>query len=178
VPRGLFPHSLFVSIALLSGLTSCGRNEPLDDVAATNPAYLPARSLYRLHCNACHGRDGRGSASLFPPLRGSEWITGNPEIPVRIVLHGVQGEIRVRGNRYLNHMVGLGHRLSDEEIATILTYVRISWGNQASAILPTDVERVRRETQDRKGAWWPEDLVPLGLDGISADSAGTSPAPS
>jgi len=148
----------------------------VDDAAAADPAFLPARALYRNHCIACHGKDGRGAAALYPPLRGSEWATGNPEIPIRIVLHGLQGLLMVSGNRFLNHMTPLGHRLTDEEIASVLTYVRLSWGNRASAIQPWDVQRVRLAHADRKSAWSPEELAGLGLASISGDSSGATPA--
>ena len=171
------PALLLGLALLLPGLFACsGRWERVDDAAAADPAFLPARALYRNHCIACHGKDGRGSANLFPPLRGSEWATGNPEIPIRIVLHGFQGLLVVSGNRFLNHMMPLGHRLSDEEIAAILTYVRASWGNGASAIQPWDVKQIRLAHADRKTTWSPEELAGLGLATVSGDSSGAAPA--
>jgi len=168
---------VIAGILLIPRIVSCARTEtPVDDAAAADPSFLPARVLYRTHCGACHGRDGRGATHLFPPLRGSEWAVADPEIPIRIVLHGIQGLILVRGERYLNHMMPLGHRLSDEEIADILTYVRASWGNRGSAITPGQVQRVRAAFDDRDATWSPEELAPLdSTTAVSADSAGSGP---
>ena len=153
--RSSFPATVrLLAVALaLGGLISCGGGKPdpadLDDAAAADPSLLSVRSQYRFHCGACHGKDGRGRAKLFPPLRGSSWVNGDPAVPIHVVLHGVDGAITVEGEKYLNLMPPLGHRLTDEQIARILTYVRASWGNTGRAVVPAEVAAVRAATAGR-----------------------------
>ncbi|HEV2643364.1 MAG TPA: cytochrome c, partial [Candidatus Elarobacter sp.] len=47
-------------------------------------------------CAACHQANGQGMPGAYPALAGSEWLNGNPEVPIRIVLHGLQGPITVK----------------------------------------------------------------------------------
>lgn len=134
----------------------------------------PGRAQYVLHCVACHGRDGQGSKHLFPPLAGSEWSQGPAELPIRIVLHGLEGPLTVRGEEYLNLMPPLGKRMSDEDIALALTYVRSAWGNSAPPVAAGEVARVRAAHADREKPWRAEDLAPLLEPGAEAPSAGGS----
>jgi mono/diheme cytochrome c family protein len=166
--RSSFPAAArLLAVALaLGGLISCGGGKPdpadLDDAAAADPSLLSARSQYRFHCGACHGKDGRGRANLFPPLRGSSWVNGDPVVPIHVVLHGVDGAITVEGEKYLNLMPPLGHRLEDEQIARILTYVRASWGNTARAVVPAEVAAVRAATTGRTKPMTEPELTALG----------------
>ncbi|HEY8962481.1 MAG TPA: c-type cytochrome, partial [Luteolibacter sp.] len=93
-------------------------------------------------CIACHGDDGKGVPGAFPPLDGSDWLTGDPSIPVRIVSHGLQGPIEVNGQKFNSVMPGLSD-LSDQEISDVLTYVRQSWSNDAAPVSVDEVKKVR-----------------------------------
>lgn len=153
---------LAVGLLLVFAICSCGGDpEPEDDAAAFDPAFLPARLAYRTHCAACHGKRGKGATHLFPPLRGSEWVNGDPGIPIRAVLHGVEGALTVEGVEYMNKMAPLGHVLTDGQIAEILTYVRASWGNVGSEVTSGEVARVRASTRGRTNAWTEAELRPL-----------------
>lgn len=103
-------------------------------------------------CSACHQADGKGLAGVYPPLAGSDWVTGDPNIPIAIVLHGMQGPVTVNGQQYNSLMAPLGS-LSDEQIAAILTYERASWGNSASAVTAAQVAQVRAATSSRTQPW-------------------------
>jgi len=106
-------------------------------------------------CIACHQATGQGLPGAFPPLAGSEWVTGAVDKPIAIVLHGMQGPMTVAGNQYNSMMMayGTGAEMTDEEVASVLTYVRGSWGNNASAVSVEDVARVRAATESRKTPW-------------------------
>jgi mono/diheme cytochrome c family protein len=108
---------------------------------------------YRTHCSACHGKRGKGATRLFPPLRGSEWTNGDPGIPIRAILHGVEGPLTVGGEAYMNKMAPLGRALNDGQIAEILTYVRASWGNTGTVVTPEEVAQVREATRGRERSW-------------------------
>ena len=98
-----------------------------------------------LLCGACHGQNGEGGP-IAPPLAGSEWVTGPISNLVRIQLRGLVGPITVAGKEY--NMPGGMAALSfqnDEQIAGVLTYIRNSFGNKASAVKPEQVAALRSE---------------------------------
>ncbi len=101
-------------------------------------------SKYAL-CAACHGQSGEGT-TLGPPLAGSEWVNGPAENLIRIQLRGLQGPITVKGVDYHfpGGMPALGHQ-TDEDIASVLTFVRSSFGNDAPAITPAEVAALRKD---------------------------------
>jgi mono/diheme cytochrome c family protein len=99
---------------------------------------------YDISCAACHGRDGKGSA-LFPPLAGNAAIRQvRADTVVRMVLAGGKAAATPKTPTGPG-MPSFGWRLTDEQVANILTYVRNNWGNQAPAISPETVRRIRSE---------------------------------
>jgi len=108
-------------------------------------------------CMACHGAEGQGIAGVGPALNGSEWVTGNPQALARIVLQGFRGGAAERGEAIPNEMPGHAF-MSDQELAGILTYIRHSWGNQASPVTSDDIGRVRHATAGRTEPWTPAEL--------------------
>ena len=111
-------------------------------------------------CVTCHQANGQGLvAANFPPLIGSEWVTGSEEVVVRIVLNGLQGPITVAGKEYgLVPMVPtIWISWTDEQIAAVITYIRNSWGNHASLVTPKTVKRIRKEVGTR-GPWTIKEL--------------------
>jgi mono/diheme cytochrome c family protein len=109
-------------------------------------------SLYGQHCASCHGRQGAGLGP-FPPLAGSEWVTGEEDTAIRVLLHGLQGRIEVAGRTYNNVMPAFGRRLSDDEVAALLSFVRSAWGNKAEAVSAEDVTESRRKHAGRSQPW-------------------------
>lgn len=126
------------------------------DRSAETPE-VDGRSLYATNCSTCHGRDGQGIGS-FPPLAGSSWVGGDEDRLIRIVLHGLQGPIGVRGERYNGLMPAFGSRLTDREVAALLSYLRSSWGNDAESVDGEDVREVRKEFGARTRPWTASDL--------------------
>ncbi|MBC9797986.1 PQQ-dependent sugar dehydrogenase [Sinomicrobium weinanense] len=98
--------------------------------------------LYNIYCAICHQRNGLGN-DRFPPLNNTEWVLGDRTRLINVVLKGLRGEIFVNEKSYTNVMPKLD-RLTDEEIAGILTYIRQSFGNSASGITPEEVAGVRK----------------------------------
>lgn len=115
------------------------------------------RDLYLISCGACHQPHGRGQDGLAPPLLNSDWVLGSPERITRIVLHGLQGPIEIDGQTWELAMPGLGV-FEDEQLASVLTYVRREWGHTASAISPEMVSAVRAKYADRVDMWTVSEL--------------------
>ena len=103
-------------------------------------------------CAGCHQATGLGLPGAFPPLAGSEIATAAPEIPIRIVLLGLQGPLTVKGKRFNGTMPAWGS-FSDADIAATLTYVRSQWGNGASAVTAPQVAAVRAALSGRTRPW-------------------------
>lgn len=98
--------------------------------------------LYNTFCGTCHQRNGKGVRGRMPPLTDTDWVTGNKERLITVVLNGLQGPLEINGEIYNSVMPS--HRfLKDEEIAAILTYVRRSFGNEASPVNADEVTAIR-----------------------------------
>jgi putative membrane-bound dehydrogenase-like protein len=114
-------------------------------------------AVYGMTCVACHGPDGKGVPGAFPPLDASEWVTGDPSVPIRIVLGGLQGPIKVAGQDF-NNIMPPHVDLDDQKISDVLTYVRQSWSNDAEAVTPAQVKALREQHKDRKTPWTAKEL--------------------
>ncbi|MEI6818781.1 MAG: cytochrome c [Verrucomicrobiota bacterium] len=113
--------------------------------APIDPAAMAIGKSQFLVCAACHGQNGEGGA-IAPPLAGSEWVMGPVSNLIRIQLRGLQGPISVKGTEYImpGGMAALAYQ-TDEQIAGVLTYVRNSFGNKASAVKAEQVAALRSE---------------------------------
>lgn len=104
-------------------------------------------------CMGCHGADGTGIENLAPHLDGSDWVNGDPQRLVRVLLHGLNGPIQLNGKTYtpLGVMPGLGQNpaIKDQDIADLATYIRASWSNRSSQIEEKTVKEIRDLTKDR-----------------------------
>jgi mono/diheme cytochrome c family protein len=113
--------------------------------------------VYIRHCMDCH-QDGTGTPDTVPPLDGSPWVHGDSGRLIRIVLHGLVGEIKVDGRRYNGVMPAWRNLLDDEEIAAVLTYIRAAWSNDAGPIPADSVAATRAATAGRQQPWTVEEL--------------------
>jgi mono/diheme cytochrome c family protein len=102
--------------------------------------------IYNTYCGTCHQRDGKGDGSRFPPLDNSEWVTGDKERLIKVVLNGLEGPIEVKGKPY-NSLMPQHSFLKNAELAEVLTYVRQNFGNASSPITTEEVAAIR-ETLD------------------------------
>lgn len=132
-----------------------------------DPVVLGKKLFNNAACNTCHQVTGLGQPGVYPPLAGSEWVMGSEERVIRIVLHGLQGPVTVKGTAFnaaampsFGKVAGSGYNWSDEKIAAVLSYVRQEWGNTAGAITPEQVAAIRAKEGDHK-AWTSDELQKL-----------------
>jgi glucose/arabinose dehydrogenase/mono/diheme cytochrome c family protein len=161
------PGTLETAIAHLNGLSVAQKKE--EDIKSSltgsdRELFVLGKEIYAREglCSTCHQPDGGGlTASEFPPLRGTPWVTGSPERLIKLVLKGLMGPMEVAGRSYSGQVPMTPHEgmLNDTEVAAVLTYVRNSFGNKASPISPDLVKRVRAEVKDKKGFWSPQELL-------------------
>lgn len=126
--------------------------------ASVDPAVMKrGEAVYNRTCIACHQATGQGIDPVFPPLAGSEWVTKNPSVIVRNIVHGMAGPITVKGKVY-NGMMPAVAGVTDAEIADVTTFVRNSWGNSASSVSEEEVKAIKAKYADRKTPWTAEEL--------------------
>ncbi len=100
--------------------------------------------LYNSYCASCHQRDGKGDNSRYPPLAGSEIVTGDKDRLIGILMHGLQGEIKVSGKTYNGVMPAHGLFLDDHAIASIITYVKYRFNKVNEPVTTEEVTKVRK----------------------------------
>lgn len=163
---GTLTTALLLAVSIACGGGDSGGRDT-SQVASSNGDSAPAPAgvsqgaqLYQ-RCATCHQPNGQGIVGAFPPLAGSEYANAeNPAVPIRVILHGMQGPLTIHGNTYNGLMppYGVGIEMSDAEVAAVLTYVRSSWGNNASAITPEQVAEVRAAPRQATGPVTAEEL--------------------
>jgi len=113
-------------------------------------------------CSTCHQEDGKGvEMAGFPPLVKTRWVEGSIDRLIKLTLKGLHGPIEVHGKKYPGQvpMTPFGGMLSDEEVAAVLTYVRNSFGNSASAVSPAKVKDIRATISSKTDFYTPEALL-------------------
>lgn len=98
-------------------------------------------TVYAANCIACHQATGQGIEGAFPPLAGSDFLMADKARAISIVLHGLEGPITVNGKSFNSVMPA--QNLTDTEVASVLTYVRSSWGNKGDLVTNAEVAKVR-----------------------------------
>jgi mono/diheme cytochrome c family protein len=130
--------------------------------------YPKGAAIFQSVCQTCHGTDGNGITSLAPPLNTSDWVQGNKNRLIPIVLYGLTGPVKVAGKWYRSpeingDMPGIGanKNYSDEDIAEILNFIRNAWNNKAENISAKDIGNVRNRFRDRQKTFTLEELESL-----------------
>jgi mono/diheme cytochrome c family protein len=105
---------------------------------------MPGASIYLDNCNACHRSDGSGANRTFPNLVKNEAVNAKDPISlIHIVLDGgSMPSTQTAPTAFA--MSAFGWRLSDAEVADVLSFVRGSWGNYATTVSHNEVGRVRK----------------------------------
>ncbi len=120
----------------LAALTACSNSKSSSSASGS--------SIFMSNCASCHGANGEGVAGTFPPLASNPAVTGNPATVIHIVKYGLTGKIDVAGKPFDGMMPAWSPQLHDEDIASVLSYVRSSWGNHGSAVTTADVAAVAK----------------------------------
>ena len=137
--------------------------QPTAATAGAAKRIVKGDQIFVAVCQTCHQSNGLGVAGQYPPLLGSEWLLDDVETPIRIVLYGLEGPIIVKGSGYDNKMPPFYDKLSDDEIAAVVSHARSSWGNKAAGVNPEDVAAVRG-TLNQRGPWSGEELSAMRLN--------------
>jgi glucose/arabinose dehydrogenase/cytochrome c553 len=101
--------------------------------------------LYNSYCIGCHQRNGKGDNNRYPTLVGSDWVNGDRERLIKVILNGLQGEIKVNGKTYNGVMPAHKDNLDDHAIASILTYINKRFNKKDSVVTAAEVKKVRMQ---------------------------------
>jgi len=147
-------------------------SDPVAQSTAGPPAPEPVSGsqIYNSRCATCHQSNGQGVSGAFPTLVGTEWVEDEGRI-IRILLHGMQGEVEVGGEIYNGNMPAWGGVLDDREIAAVITHVRQSWENDYGEVTPEEVSGVRAATEGRAQPWTAEELLQTENQTVPVDTA-------
>ncbi|MBC8348703.1 MAG: DUF1080 domain-containing protein [Verrucomicrobia bacterium] len=123
----------------------------------------PGEKIYETACLACHQPGGKGLPGVYPPLAGSDWVSGKDKARlIKTVLHGLTGPISVAGQVHGDKpnsvpMPAMGG-LTDKQIADVLTFIRKEFGQGSGTVSPHEVKSVREATKNRDKPWTEEEL--------------------
>jgi mono/diheme cytochrome c family protein/glucose/arabinose dehydrogenase len=110
--------------------------------------------IFQTICAACHQIDGRGKEGIAASLVESKYVAAfDSEACIRIVLHGKDGAKA--------SMPGFHEAFGDEEISSVLSYLRREWGQGSPLVSPAQVKEVRSMTANRRKPWTDTEIVDL-----------------
>jgi mono/diheme cytochrome c family protein len=118
---------------------------PTSQARLVNPAVMElGRKVYTAQCAMCHGDEGKGHPPAFPPLAGNQSITmASPVNSIRMVLNGGYAP-GTRKNPRPHGMPPFSHILNDNEVAAVVTYIRVAWENNGTPITAAQANDLRK----------------------------------
>jgi mono/diheme cytochrome c family protein len=135
-----------VGLVIIPNAQAQTKKQPGKSTPASASASIQrGKVVYAQNCLSCHQVDGGGVQNMNAPLIKTSYVLGNSQQLISILLKGMQG-VEIDGETYTNVMPQFTH-LSDKQIADVLTYVRNSFGNKASAVTATEVTATRKKVK-------------------------------
>ncbi|WP_200974140.1 cytochrome c [Echinicola sp. 20G] len=105
---------------------------------------IEGQLLYDNYCANCHQKDGTGLGKLIPPLVAADFLLHDENRTIKIIRHGLKGEITVNGIQYNQPMPG-NPKLTNLEIAEIATYIYCAFGRDERLI---DARKVKQYLEE------------------------------
>ncbi|NVD72261.1 cytochrome c [Duganella sp. BJB1802] len=122
-------EALIKAAMVLVALLAAGASAP------SRAQQMDGKALFLKNCAACHQATGKGIPGAFPALAGNKFVQGKGTDVATVLLKGRGG------------MPDFSDSLSDAEIATVLSFVRSSWGNQGAPLSESEVLALRDTLQ-------------------------------
>ncbi|MEJ8812818.1 cytochrome c [Variovorax ureilyticus] len=118
---------------------------PTSQARLVSPGVMETgRKIYGTQCAVCHGEEGKGHPPSFPPLAGNQSITmASPVNSIRMVLNGGYAP-GTRKNPRPHGMPPFSHILDDEEVAAVVTYIRVAWENSGTPVDTSQISELRK----------------------------------
>lgn len=119
------------------------KSTPTTSLAENRLLLRLGSKIYDAQCASCHGAQGRGKLPEYPPLADNQSIQMNSAVnPIRMVLNGGFPP-GTAGNPRPYGMPPFAQSLSDDEVAAVVTFIRVSWGNRGSAVSARQANELR-----------------------------------
>lgn len=134
---------LFLLLPFASLLFGCTQ-APEAPQEASPQVIASGLKVYTANCATCHQGDGYGVTNMQPALVDDDIVAGDPALLIRAVLKGPATVLPPGRPRYSNAMPPF-NRLTDQQIADVLTYIRHDFGHQASVIEARQVQTIRTQ---------------------------------
>lgn len=125
------------------------------------PDLARGKTVFDSICALCHGVNGEGKPGQAPPFAGSEWVLGPAEHMIRIPMYGLTGPVKVKGETYNLSMPAMGAALSPDDLSAVLSYIRSSFGNNASPITAEQVSAVKAKVGSRSQPFTADELMAI-----------------
>jgi mono/diheme cytochrome c family protein len=124
---------------------------PAAAISASDPKMVAGGAIYADECSACHGPDGKGVPYLFPSLAGSPNVRStDPASLIRVVIEGARS-VATAGEPTGPGMPSFAWKLSDDQAAAVLTYIRNSWGASAPIVEASQIAQARKRAAMASG---------------------------
>ena len=126
------------------GMLSMGLHANAED---PSPEVMKEGKAFYATCMACHNVDGKGlpigNLKMAPPLAGSKFALGDPEVMALAILKGIEKD--PANTAYIGIMAPLETALDDKKLAAVMTYVRNSFGNKAAPVTEEQTKGYREK---------------------------------
>ena len=148
--------TLILSLLLGFIVASCGSSSGNEEKLVNNSANLSTKERqyfangkkrYATYCASCHMEQGEGLGKLIPPLQKADYLLADVPGAARVIKHGLKGPIQVNGTEY-NQPMPANPRLTNLEIAELLTFIANSWGNEHGGVTTEEVATALEVTED------------------------------
>ena len=133
------------------------------------------KKVFAANCQTCHQANGQGVPGQYPPLAGSEFTTGASRRPAMIVLKGLQGPVKVKGQQYGSAVMQPWESLGDQKVADVLTYERSEWGNNASPVTKEQIAALRKELASHPGSFNESEILGAPDQDLPGGEGGAPP---
>lgn len=123
--RNKLIYFILISFAFTSMIQSCQNETTIN----FKRYYVNGKGIYEKNCQNCHGSDGKGLGTLYPPLTDSTYLKLNRNKLACIIKNGQTGPVKINNISYDGIMPG-NETLADIDIAQVIVYITNSFGNQ------------------------------------------------
>ena len=136
------------------------------------------KKIFSANCQTCHQANGEGVPGQYPPLAGSEFTNGGSRRMAMIVLKGLQGPVKVKGQQFGSAVMQPWDKtLTDQKIADVMTYERSEWGNHASPVTAEQIAALRKELASHPESYSEQDVLAAPDEDIPGGGAPAGNAP-
>ena len=133
------------------------------------------KKIFSANCATCHQANGEGVAGQYPPLAGSEFTNGGSRRAAMIVLKGLEGPVKVKGQMFGSAVMQPWDKtLTDQKIADVLTYERTSWGNHGSPVTAEQIAGLRKELASHATSFHEGDILGTPDEDLPGGEAGAA----